>query len=1609
MAASPLSLGPRRAELKPILQSIDMSRPPTPIVSHTAVDLKTRRSLQDAWKEAAESFKRETGRDLHSEESSSADGFLEAWASRSDHDDSEDVKKKRKIVTAVTNCLAGLSAIGDMIAQAASISFPGAGLCFSAIGFLFKTPTRISAVYDGLLDLFSEVEEFLVRFKILKRIDRTQGLDAELVESASNMLLSFIKICLLACKVLEKDKLKTMIKVAFNADPGIAGALTTFQGLAKKLDSLTTTLVFEHIRSTEEVVVKIENVVEESRSVIKATDARMGTIEASFKEVRRRDIDTDRLTSIRKAIFTADERAMWDQIRQSSKPDIDLLPNTYDALEKQAAFQKWYSSAAHVAILALIGEAESGKSYMIESLKQKLEAMQRAAREQDPKVYVACHDLRPHRIRLAERKKKLGSFTPFALRSMAVQIAEQVPSYAQELDQRLSEDKRIREMSDLGRLWKVLGLSTYSASHPTIMYLFFEGVEHENESSIEALLKILVEDRRAGTNTSSQIRILITGDARVSSRLVPSVSKIDMEALQKFLTGEYVSRTMKDLALFQDSDPRSVAWREKVVAKLQESDRRSFRDMKQKLERIQVAVRDDLVSEVDRILDDEGSQGHNKEARELLDKVASDLRPTYVIQVNRIIAWLLYSQPGWPLEVHELEAMLHIGPRYESLTGLAHKIDNDFAEILKRTKDYVDLHDGLEDALRESATVPYEGLEETRPRVSMNIAIKNVDLEDVRAFITQLNMQVSSHAFDFETSSLKHDNKIYANELRGHLDIVRTCLQLLNGGWAAHTRSLLYYSCEYLPLHLASLAQIAGLNDDPELLAMSDQHQLNGVSDDEARSIGQGLVSLLSDPYYLVQSKDYEFGTGEYWLAESEGVGAVRLWLRTTRHLLQPHEQRWVDNALDEPDVNNLRFMEDFVRALGRKWVTKPTGLTYHGRQLFSWVDKYIEHKEKASEDLEHESTSQINQTDYENDESDHEESDDEVEEEPGREPDSVSESHDGLNGLPDGATADVNGQSLETTEHDEEARPETLQHCDDVTDNNKNVDGAVHENTNSVVEDGDDVAAIDPIDRAVNWLEQEKVEFTKDATFHICVGYTYLEQVQPKQAIEHFEVAQNDPLHRGLALAGLGIAQRNTGDKAMASQTLLKAIAVHEEDQTAEDYEDSERLAYVNFLNDAAVVLEELGDYKEAMMVDEKIVGLTDELSYAFKTLLLACKIDREEYAMQLLTSWAQKQDGQDLRDRLYSYIASDPRAEIFQLFIFAIRSQAMRDMVSSILDSAVTAVDRYDASHVKPPLMHLQGILSATGVDEVYWQTAAELWERVLELITMSGKYEDDGYDVVYFQAARSLAGYRFTSIRNELPKQAEELAKISPETAQRLHDVILESVLDLPLTCWNRLDHPDCYAHSLSMILGQKDHGQAHATKTLEFALQVLTDDDTENDVYGYFLLLRFMCFMGDKVGALTTATLFDRKAFYVENHDTDYELNDGEDEGPYKDTSSYKCDGCFLDVTWFQTEGIFKCQFCPQFDLCARCYKDFISGRLRLHICSPTHEFVHLYHTEYSKEEVAPNMVRIGWNWVDLGDDKFAREGGRIVSLQDWVTELRTTWGLPDPTDPGEEET
>lgn len=694
-------------------------------LSKTASVDQVNRTLEDAWRDAREAFHKKTNRPLVSSVPVDLDAYMERWSKAYEIDPSEGAQRKRRFLKVVQNIIDGFQVVGGIVSEGASMAFAPAGFCFSALSFLLEMPRRIQNVYDTLLELFEEVENFLVRFKILKRIDSRSKLSADIVTSANKMLVSFVEICTLSIDLLGHHKLKTSLKAALlNNDSGTGSALSGFRTQAQSLDSLTSTVAFEH-------VVSIEETGRDTNVMVKA-------IAASTNDDKTRLVNQDRLNTIEEKIYARDERLIAEASTLWPHDRGDLLPDTLNVLGLSTEFEAWINPKSTLgrSALLLVGDHGTGKSRMLEALKEELDESRRMADKDESSLYVALHVFSDYATLMTDDRKRnssTSSFIPTALRSMAVQVARQSTRYATDLEKQLSINKSrpVSQMDNIEELWDMLKLSAFSAPSNATMYLLFDGIDRESESKVKKLLSLFVgpDAERQQKMDTLNVRAIFALDTKLHAGFDLSIPKICMDVVTLELIQEYTKSQLRRLELFQEADERSSARIREVLQTIELRSARSegnnkpwsFTDVGQKLREVRKAVQNDASSnELRAILEGDPGQANNPEARKMLEQVAAKIPSRLVSQINQMLPWVMYTQSGYHMEIEELEAILYLAQNSDSLQSLSQKMRDSFGDLFLRSGQFVSLKPEVEDTLRQMEEEPLPGTETANSLITLD-------------------------------------------------------------------------------------------------------------------------------------------------------------------------------------------------------------------------------------------------------------------------------------------------------------------------------------------------------------------------------------------------------------------------------------------------------------------------------------------------------------------------------------------------------------------------------------------------------------------------------------------------------------------------------------------------------------------------------------------------------------------------------------------------------------------------------------------------------------------------------------------------------------------------
>lgn len=907
------------------------------------------KSLTDAWDEARQKLfgetssfasKRKNKVAIFTDIPADLDTFLDRWGATYERDESATSRKKNRVLSIIQNVIDGFQTVGSIAAEGASIAFPPAGVCFSALSFLLDIPSRIKHVFDNIMDLFEEVEAFFVRFKVLKLLDDRGRLDLVMVEGTNKLLISFVEICCLSFDLLENNKLKTSLKAALlNNDSGTGDALASFRNQAHRLDSLTNTVALDHIIATQETGENTNFVAKDTQGMVR-----------SLVDDKTKMMNQARVTRIEEKIYARGERdsaVLSTKVQQASN---ELLKGTLSHLEENERYTEWKDSASSSerAVLLLMGESGTGKSCALEALKDSLDSERLNPREGAQNIYVAVHVFDNRRSRTTEDSEQNPLAT--ALRSMAVQVAWTSLRYAKDLEkqiQRQEEQKKpIKDMKDIVELWDILKLSTFDAPPDATMYLLFDGIEQGDD--LHSISKLFFEDHPQGKHSKDTLKvraIVAVDSSKPESGAIFGIPRIRLDTVTRKLVCNYAEKRMKQLEIFQHPDKKSRARKDKVMQSFREGRRTSggeirywtFKDIDNKLDRIGDAIQSGSSSKMlENILRDESDQSTNLEAQKTLDAILATLTSKQISQLHQIIPWIVHCVGYMGLE--ELEAVLFLASDCDSLQSLSQMMNTSFGDLFTRYRDLVELKDEFADIIAQNDAISFLGSSERGPLISMNITINDAEESVVRQFVWQLNEQMSSGRFDFSSYSSINTNSVYTNKIQGNLVIAKMCLKLLNEGWVTETEVLVPYARNYC------LGHVSELYNDISKLSRSDQQM-----------VSRGLVNFLSDPYHLARDPDRHFGRLSSWLGGTGCAQNIKSWLMETSKVLEPREKRWVAKVLD-PAEGNVGFLKDIALSVGHKWIAhnKINALEHDKEEeirtsnelevyLFEWLYKFIE------------------------------------------------------------------------------------------------------------------------------------------------------------------------------------------------------------------------------------------------------------------------------------------------------------------------------------------------------------------------------------------------------------------------------------------------------------------------------------------------------------------------------------------------------------------------------------------------------------------------------------------------------------------------------------------
>lgn len=281
---------------------------------------------------------------------------------------------------------------------------------------------------------------------------------------------------------------------------------------------------------------------------------------------------------------------------------------------------------------------------------------------------------------------------------------------------------------------------------------------------------------------------------------------------------------------------------------------------------------------------------------------------------------------------------------------------------------------------------------------------------------------------------------------------------------------------------------------------------------------------------------------------------------------------------------------------------------------------------------------------------------------------------------------------------------------------------------------------------------------------------------------------------------------------------------------------------------------------------------------------------------------------------------------------------------------------------------LSHHYGVLLFYSDTKDGREEAVRLWEQNLR--DTNGK-TDFWPEVIRYQSRERLC---LAYLQNA--KTAELDAEVAKNNVGKLADLCINLIYGGLFSILNA--DPRLILGRGFHLLQQEEEAMASLRGQVKIALDLLSDDDPGNDWQGYEMLATVLMYIDDDLNAQAAWSL-------IRPYDEPKAILGGRlfAHGPLSKFCAGNC-----GHQWWFADAIYVCRDCLDVCFDKKCWELVKTKRAVFPVCDHRHDF--LYVPEWKvdgQQHVKPGMVKVG---------------DTIVPIDEWLTAIRTKWGLVHPT-------
>ena len=445
-----------------------------------------------------------------------------------------------------------------------------------------------------------------------------------------------------------------MKKALLDDDSGVQKELVVFKSLIERQSAVVETLTLEYILENKRDLTELLNTACDSGKKIADIRASVDALTAGEKNRKLEQANEDRLDKLAGRLDVKREITNTTRIA-CHKQWLESVEGTGKWLYDSHEFSDWIDGKSDVdPLFFLIGDAGSGKSFIASSIVHRLQPDFVQGKKDRGQNLLAYHSFRKSNEKSGQDTKPVET----ALKSIALQIAEQDIAYAREIEKfcgTIKEGPYFRDLNCKG-LWEDLQLAAPNPNRT--FFLFLDDLDQLSGEPTKELLTILKKLRYPPADSRrTSTRVFVTGRADLfKNDLLAAKPYLDIERHNQPEIEHYVARGLKERDLLQGKDTETVKMMRMVLDKLSQTVQGNFSKVNTALGKI-----DDLVESdgdavgLEKILKEAG-QDWRSIAQNVVDDLAQQLSAREIEELNELLIWTVFGYEYFTID--QLQAAL---------------------------------------------------------------------------------------------------------------------------------------------------------------------------------------------------------------------------------------------------------------------------------------------------------------------------------------------------------------------------------------------------------------------------------------------------------------------------------------------------------------------------------------------------------------------------------------------------------------------------------------------------------------------------------------------------------------------------------------------------------------------------------------------------------------------------------------------------------------------------------------------------------------------------------------------------------------------------------------